>query len=217
MWRYCARQGRSARVDARVSRLRQRAMGGGGWSDNGGRKSMCPKARPCHGTSQAEGSAQDAEVARAQKVCWAMGRVTAPSSSTARDRCGWAAGNMAVVRGSLVEGATERRACIHTCIHTPICDVRRTAKDFWARVRMDVALSMCTVYRQLDRLHGTVVLTYDSVLSHVGYARAFWCHGCTCSKEGTVCDRAPRLTTLSMRTRQLRRRYVGSVCSPSPG
>ena len=75
-----------------------------------------------------------------------------------------------------------------------------------------VALSMCT-----DSLYGTVVLTYDSVLSHVGYARAFWCHGCTCSKEGTVCDRAPRLTTLSMRTRQLRRRYGGSVCSPSPG
>ena len=63
-----------------------------------------------------------------------MGRITAPSSSAARDRCGWAAGNMAGVRGSPVEGATEHRACIHIQVNkAPICDVRRT-------------LSMCTVY-----------------------------------------------------------------------
>ena len=165
---------------------------------------MCPKARPCHGTSQAEGSAQDAEVSRAQKVCWAIWGV---SQHRARAPHATAAGGLRVIWPGCV---AVRSKGPRSAEHAYICDVRRTAKVEWT-------CGTEHVYRQLDRLHGTVVLTYDSVLSHVGYARAFWCHGCTCSKEGTVCDRAPRLTTLSMRTRQLRRRYGGSVCSPSPG
>ena len=109
-------------------------MGRGWWSDKGGRKSECPKARSCHGTSQAEGSAQDAEVSRAQKVCWAIWGV---SQHRARAPHATAAGGLrAIWPGCVAVRSKGPLSTEHAYIQVnkaPICDVRRT-------------LSMCTVY-----------------------------------------------------------------------
>ena len=149
MWRYCARQGRSARVDARVSRLRQRAMcGGGGVTMVVG--SLCVRRRDRAMEPRKLKDQRRMQRSRARKRCAGLWGV---SQHRARAPHATAAGGLRVIWPWCVAVWSKGP---RSAEHAYICDVRRTAK-------VERTCGTEHVYRQLDRLHGTVVLTYDSV------------------------------------------------------
>ena len=149
MWRYCARQGRSARVGARVSRLRQRAMGGGGGVTMvvG---SLCVRRQDRAMEPRKLKDQRRMQRSRARKRCAGLWGV---SQHRARAPHATAAGGLRVIWPWCVAVWSKGP---RSAEHAYICDVRRTAK-------VERTCGTEHVYRQLDRLHGTVVLTYDSV------------------------------------------------------
>ena len=149
MWRYCVRQGRSARVDARVSRLRQRAMcGGGGVTMVVG--SLCVRRQDRAMEPRKLKDQRRMQRSRARKRCAGLWGV---SQHRARAPHATAAGGLRVIWPWCVAVWSKGP---RSAEHAYICDVRRTAK-------VERTCGTEHVYRQLDRLHGTVVLTYDSV------------------------------------------------------
>ena len=124
MWRYCARQGRSARVDARVSRLRQRAMcGGGGVTMVVG--SLCVRRRDRAMEPRKLKDQRRMQRLRARKRCAGLWGV---SKHRARAPHATAAGGLRVIWPWCVAVWSKGP---RSAEHAYICDVRRTTKVEW--------------------------------------------------------------------------------------
>ena len=140
MWRYCARQGRSARVDARVSRLRQRAMcGGGGVTMVVG--SLCVRRRDRAMEPRKLKDQRRMQRLRARKRCAGLWGV---SQHRARAPHATAAGGLRVIWPWCVAVWSKGP---RSAEHAYICDVRRTAKVEWT-------CGTEHVYRQSVRYRG---------------------------------------------------------------
>ena len=132
-----------------MSRLRQRAMcGGGGVTMVVG--SLCFRRRDRAMEPRKLKDQRRMQRSRARKRCAGLWGV---SQHRARAPHATAAGGLRVIWPWCVAVWSKGPGSAE---HAYICDVRRTAKVEWT-------CGTEHVYRQLDRLHGTVVLTYDSV------------------------------------------------------
>ena len=132
-----------------MSRLRQRAMcGGGGVTMVVG--SLCVRRRDRAMEPRKLKDQRRMQRSRARKRCAGLWGV---SKHRARAPHATAAGGLRVIWPWCVAVWSKGP---RSAEHAYICDVRRTAK-------VERTCGTEHVYRQLDRLHGTVVLTYDSV------------------------------------------------------